>query len=309
MFKIKKSIGAVLIIVVFVAFCGFASTKLGNTKTNATIYPLKVVDSFKRTVTIDKEPQRIISVAPSISQIIFALGKGDKLVGRTDYCDYPAAVKNVSSIGELVNPNIEKIVELKPDIVIASDLMNKDAIAKLEALNIKVVIFYGEESFNGVYDTIAKIGNVLNANEKANNTITSMKYRVALVVNKAKAAKTKPSVYYVVSYGKMGDYAATKGTFIGNMIEMAGGVNAANDATGWKYSVEKLVEKNPDILICPKFYGYKDGIKTTPGYMDLKAVKSGKLLEIDNNLLDQQGPRLGEGLQMLAKLIHPELFK
>ena len=309
MFKIKKITGLILVIFIFIAFSGFTPTMLDKSKTKVTNYPLKVVDAFKRTITLNKEPQRIISISPSISQIVFALGKGDKLVGRTDYCDYPASVKNVASIGGLVNPNIEKIVELKPDVVIASDLINKDIVAKLESLNIKVVIFYGEESFNGVYDTITKIGNVLNANVKANNTITSMKYRVSLVVNKVKAAKLKPSVYYVVSYGKMGDYAATKGTFIGNMIEMAGGVNAANDATGWKYSVEKLVVKNPDILICSKFYGYKDGIKTTPGYMDLKAVKGGKLLEIDNNLLDQQGPRLGEGLQMLAKLIHPELFK
>jgi iron complex transport system substrate-binding protein len=91
------------------------------------------------------------------------------------------------------------------------------------------------------------------------------------------------------------------------MIEMAGGVNAASDGTGWKYSVERLVQKNPDILIYPNYYDASD-IKSTPGYKDLKAIKGEKLLVIDGSLLDQQAPRLADGLMQLAKLIHPEIF-
>ncbi|EDS77877.1 periplasmic binding protein [Clostridium botulinum C str. Eklund] len=271
-------------------------------------YPLKIKDSYNREVVINKEPKRIVSIAPNITETIFALGRGNKLVGRTDYCDYPKEVNNITSIGSLTQPNIEKIVELKPDVVIASTHFKKDVLTKLEKMNIKVVVLYGPETFDGVYDTINKVGEVMNAKSEANKLVLDMKKKVDSITDKVKN-KNKPKVYYVVSYGKMGDFTSGGDTFIGNMIEMAGGNNVASDVKGWKYSVEKLVEKNPDIIICSKYFDAKKGIKETPGYKDLKAVKDGKLIEIDNNLPDRQGPRVVEGLEALAKIIHPEAFK
>lgn len=302
--RIRKITCLILALCVFMAVSGFLPKK----KMMITQYPIKVVDANKKLITIEKEPQRIVSVSPSITETIFALGQGKKLVGRTDYCDYPAAASKIASIGEIVNPSIEKIVELKPDLVIGTNLLNQDTIKKLEALNIKVLIIYGEESFNGVYDTISKVGRVINSYAKADALITSMKYKVEMVGAKTKNIK-KPSVYYVVAYGKMGDYGATGDTFIGKMIEMAGGTNAAKDGAKWKYSIEKLVQKNPDILVCSKFFDTKKGIEATNGYNELKAVKNGKLLEIDDNLINKQGPRIADGLYALAKLIHPTLFK
>ncbi|KGM95555.1 ABC transporter substrate-binding protein [Clostridium novyi A str. 4552] len=271
-------------------------------------YPLKIKDSYNREVVINKEPKRIISIAPNITETIFALGMGNKLVGRTDYCDYPKEAKNIISIGSLTQPNIEKIVELKPDVVIASTHFKKDVLTKLEKMNIKVVVLYGPETFDGVYDTINKVGEVMNAKSEANKLVLDMKNKVNSITDKVKN-KTKPKVYYVVSYGKMGDFTSGGNTFIGNMIEMAGGNNVASDVKGWKYSIEKLVEKNPDIIICSKYFDAKKGIQQTPGYKDLKAVKDGKLVEIDNNLLDRQGPRVVDGLEELSKIIHPEAFK
>ena len=282
-----------------------------NDKKEATVgvtYPLKIKDSYNREVTIDKEPTRIVSIAPNITETIFALGKGDKLVGRTEYCDYPKEVSNITSIGSLTEPNIEKIVELKPDVVIASTHFKKDVLTKLEKMNIKVVVLYGPETFDGVYDTISKVAEVINAKSQADKLVLDMKNKVSSINDKVKD-KNKPKVYYVVSYGKMGDFTSGGDTFIGNMIEMAGGNNVASDVKGWKYSVEKLVEKNPDIIICSKYFDAKKGIQQTPGYKDLKAVKDGKLIEIDNNLLDRQGPRVVDGLETLAKIIHPEAFK
>ncbi|AEB76063.1 ABC transporter substrate-binding protein [Clostridium botulinum C/D] len=271
-------------------------------------YPLKIKDSYNREVTIDKEPTRIVSIAPNITETVFALGKGDRLVGRTDYCDYPESAKKVTTIGSLTKPNIEKIVELKPDVVIASTHFKKDVLSKLEKLNIKVVVLYGVETFDGVYDTINKVGEVLNAKSQASKLVSTMKEKVINVTNKVKNA-SKPKVYYVVSYGKMGDFTATGDTFIGKIIEMAGGINVAKDSTRWQYSIEKLVEKNPDIIICSKYFDTKKGIEMSNGYKDLKAVKNRKLIEIDNNLLDRQGPRIADGLDALAKIIHPDLFK
>lgn len=315
MFKRKSIISIVLAIFVCLVFSacgnkGASNNAEGTTKkeTNAVVYPLKIVDSYKRTVTIEKEPKRIITIAPNITEGIYALGKGGSLVGRTDYDDYPTEVSKVSSVGSMLQPSIEKIVELKPDVVIASALFSKDVVKKLEALNIKVIVLYGEENFTGVYDTMSKLGQVVNASEKSQTIITNMKKKVANITNKVANAK-KPLVYYVAGFGKSGDFTAGKDTFIGNMIEMAGGKNAAEDVIGWKYSVEKLVEKNPDVLICSKLYDSKKGIEATNGYKDLKAVKSGKLLEVDENIIVRQGPRLADGLEAIAKLIHPELFK
>lgn len=270
-------------------------------------YPQKITDTYKREVTLPKEPSRVISLAPNITEIIYALGKQEKLVGRTDYCDYPESVKNVPSVGSMKEPNIEKIAQLNPDLIIASTHFQKETLKKLEELKINTVVFYGEENFEGAYETIRNIGKILGAQEKAEQTVSEMDKKVKDVMERVKG-KGQPSVYYVVSYGKYGDYTAGKDTFIGQMIEMAGGKNAADDAQGWKYSVEKLVEKNPDMLICSKYFDTLNGIKSTAGYKDLKAVKEGRLYEIDNNPLDRQGTRLADGLVDLAKIIHPEAF-
>lgn len=284
------------------------STKAKSTSGSVSAYPMTVTDSYNRQVKIDKEPEKIISIAPNITEIVFALDRSSKLIGRSEYCDYPEEVKKVASIGSLKDPSIEKIVELKPDLVIASTHFKKEVVQKLEELGIKVVVFYGQESFEGVYATIEKVSMVLNAKDNAQKLVSEMKMEVQDVLDKVKD-KPCPSIYYVVSFGKTGDYTAGKDTFIGQMIGMAGGKNAADDVQGWAYSLEKLTEKKPDIIICSKYYNSKQGIENANGYKDLAAVKNGKLYEIDNNLLDRQGTRLADGLTELARIIHPEAFK
>jgi len=270
-------------------------------------YPLEITDSMGRKVTIENEPQRIISVAPNITETIYALGMQDKLIARTDYCDYPEQVLEKDSIGSLREPNIEKILELNPDLIIASTHFDPDVLKKLEDSGLTVAVLYGEESFEGVYNTILKTGRLLNADENANAVVTDMQAKVKKV-NEAVENQPKPKTYYVVSYGEGGDYTATGETFISQIIDMAGGENIANDATGWKYNLEALVEKNPDIVICSKYFEAKAGIKSANGYNELTAVKEGKLFEIDNNMLDRQGPRLADGLEALAKILHPDKF-
>lgn len=268
---------------------------------------LRFEDSYHRVITLDTIPARVVSLAPNITEIVFALGKGGALVGRTDYCDYPAEAGEIQSVGSITNPNIEKIVQLNPDIVIASTHFQKAVLTKLESLGITVAVLDGEDSFDGVYQTIEQVGKVLHSEEAAAELISEMKQKVADITSKVRNA-CKPKVYYVVFYGDSGFYTAGEGTFIGNMLNMAGAENAAGDFKGWQYSLEKLVEKNPDLLVCSKFYHTKEAIGGAPGFKDLKAVKEGKILEIDHNLLDRQGPRLVEGLEALARLFHPEIF-
>lgn len=310
----KRFLFFALVVVMVFSFTGCTgndvsnNNKIESTKEVGSIFPMTVTDSYGRQVKLDKEPQKVISVAPNITEIIFAINKSSSLIGRTEYCDFPEEAKSITSIGSLQEPNIEKIAEMKPDLVIASTHFKKDVLQKLEELGIKVVVFYGEESFEGVYDTIDKVGTVMNAKEKAEGLVSQMKADVKSVLEKV-YGKSRPSVYYVVSFGKPGNYTAGKDTFIGRMIEMAGGRNAADDVKGWSYSMEKLVEKNPEIMICSKYYDSKKGLESTNGYKDLDAVKKGSLYEIDNNLLDRQGPRLADGLTGLARIIHPEAFK
>lgn len=285
----------------------------GNNSSKTTSYPLTFKDSYGRNVKIDKEPVRIVSVAPNITEILFALDMKNKLVGRTEFCNFPEDTKNIQSIGGIQTPNIERIVELKPDLVIGSSLFTKEAVEKLQSLNVNVVIIQEDESFYGTYSTIKKVGQLVNANEKASQIISNMEKKVAEVKEKVKD-KNSPSVYYVISYGKDGDFTAGRNTFINKMINMAGGKNAADDAEDWSYSVEKLVEKDPDILICSTYIAgtpddIKAGIKNTNGYKDLTAVKNNKLFDINPDIIERQGPRLAEGFEQLAKIIHPEAFK
>jgi len=279
-------------------------TPSSQKESTQTIYPLKITDSYDRTVTLEKEPKRVVSVAPNITEIIYALGKGNTLVGRTDFCNYPAEAAKVSSVGGMQDANIEKIVALKPDVVIAASFFTKEMVQKLEKLNVKVVALYGPESFEGAYDVISKVGKILNVDSKANEVIQTMKNKVESVEKRVKGLD-KPSIYYVIGFGKSGDYTAGKDTFIGQMIEMAGGKNAAEDVKGWQYSLERLVKNNPDMMVCARDNFTKNGLIAADGYKQLKAVKEGRIFEVDGDAISRPGPRLADALVELSNIIHP----
>jgi iron complex transport system substrate-binding protein len=270
-------------------------------------YPLRLEDSYQRVVTLDRKPERIVSVAPNITEIIFALGKGGLLAGRTEYCDFPPEARKVASIGSLLEPNIEKIIALNPDIVIASTHFQKEVLKKLEGLGVKVAVLYGAEDFEGVYFTIAQVGRIVGADARADKLIAGMKRKVRAITGRVRG-RPRPRVYYVMTFGKTGDYTAGGDTFLGKMLAMAGGANVAGESKGWQYSLEKLVEQDPDYIVCAKSYASLEALRHASGYRELTAVKAGKVLEIDNNLLDRQGPRLVEGLETLARFLHPEAF-
>lgn len=310
MMVLKRMVSVILLFALILGSAGCAVDE-GDKPRNGqvvdeVVYPLTVVDSEGREVRIEKEPERVIAIGPNITETIYALGEQDKMVGRTDYCDYPEEVKQIDSVGGLRAPNVEKIVALEPDLVMGSTHFKAEVVQKLEALNVKVLVLYEKENFEGVYATIGKVGRVLNAKEKADEVVSEMRQKVREVRNKV-TGRESPRVYYVVGFGEQ-NFTAGKDTFIGQLIETAGGKNAADDVEGWQYSLERLVEKNPDMLICSKYYDAKEGIRNANGYKDLDAVKNNQLYEIDNNLLDRQGPRLADGLTELAKIIHPDAF-
>lgn len=315
MHKMKHWLLASLMVMTLVLLAGCQSAKPAATTPEetqpvvaATVYPLTITDASGTEFTFEKQPEVVISLSPSATEIIFAIGKGDLLKGRTDYCNYPVEAQQVQSLGSIMKPNVEAILALKPDVVFVSKMFSDDVKAQMDALGIKVFDLASHDTFDGVYTSIANAGQILGDSSEADKIVTNMKKTIADVAEKVKGAEPK-SAYYVVGFGEYGDYTAGKGTFIDQMITMAGGTNAANDVEGWKYSLEKLIEKNPDFLICKNDDGDKAGIEAANGYKDLTAVKEGRLIEIENELLDIQGPRTAEGVLTLAKILHPELFK
>ena len=269
---------------------------------------LVFTDSNNHEIIFEEAPKRIISTAPNVTESIFALGAEDKLVGRTDYCDYPEGVSSIESIGTLTEVNIEKITELEPDVVIAASFFSEENIKKLEELDIKVAVIVSQENFEGVYENIRNIALITDKEEKAEEIIIEMQEKVNYVKESIEPFESK-SVYYVIGHGEYGDYTATGDTFIGKMLEIAGGKNVAKDATGWKFSLEKLVEADPAIIISEDDESTMNGLKEANGYKDLTAIKTDKLYGVNKDMVSRMGPRLADGLLQMAKSIHPEAFE
>lgn len=268
-------------------------------------YPLTVVDSNGDEVTIAQEPAKVVSVAPNLTELMYVLGVQDKLVGRSDYCDYPAEVADVASVGTITKPDIETIISLEPDVVIVSTHFEEENEKKLEELNIPVITLYEDKDVNGVYQMITTLGKVMNCEAKAEETVNEMQATIAEVTEKV-AGLEAPSVYYVVGYGEYGDYTAGGDTFVGGMLTLAGGDNIAKNVSGWSITLEEIIEADPSIIVLAEYA--KDDFMSQPNYSELTAVKEGNVYVIDTNMLDRQGYRNAEGIMTLAKIFHPEAF-
>lgn len=268
---------------------------------------ITVTDSQGNTVTFEKAPETVVSLAPNITEIIFALETEDKLVARTDWCNYPETVFDYTSVGNIDQPDVEAIIALNPDVVILTEMTMKELALQIKDAGIPIVVVDEEDSFEGAYSCIEIVGKTLGADEKAAEVVAGMKEKIESIMTKVMVSSKRVTVYYVMGYGEYGDYTAAKGTFISEMIAAAGGVNVADDTDGWTYSVEKLVEHNPDLLLL-SMWAPAEGLKTAAGYKDLTAVKDDKMITLDDDSLQRLGPRLGDAFESMAKAIHPELF-
>lgn len=292
-----------------------ASNTNSNTKNDTKVadktqgvYPYSYTSKYGTILKLDKEPQRIVSLSPTYTEVIYALDKGDKLVGRTDFCDYPAKVSTVTSVGSISNPSLEKILSLKPDLVIVS-MMKDDVLKKLTDAGLNVMQLAAGESIEGSFKNMTDIATALNAKEKVEEINKSINDKINNVSQKVKDNKNKVKVYYVAGFGKDGEFTAGDKTFINDLIEKAGAQNVAKDAVMWKYTTEKLMEKNPNLVFMGKMSQAKQTFETTDPYKKLNAVKNKRVFEVDDNLINREGPRMGEAIEMIAKLFYPELFK
>jgi iron complex transport system substrate-binding protein len=279
-----------------------------NQSSMETSFPLKLTDFEGREVTIEKEPQRIVSLSPGTTEILFALGAGDKIVGVTSYDDYPPEkVKAIPKVGDFQGPNIEAIVAQKPDIIFASSLSGKDQMEALHKTGLTVVVLEAT-SFEKIINSIEITAKIMNKQEQSHNIILGMQNKIDEITKKVKGLP-KTKVFYLVDTN--GNWTAGKGTYIHDLINMAGGENIAGEITGWaQYSLETMVEKNPTVILTAPHAGDVKTIANLPGFKDTEAVKKGNTFVIsDDNIISRPSYRIVQGLEEIAKYLHPEAFK
>jgi iron complex transport system substrate-binding protein len=276
---------------------------------------ITLTDSLGREVTLAKPATHIVSLAPSNTETLYVLGALDTLVGRDDYSDFPAEVASVPSIGNLYpNVNAEAVIALKPDLVLAAGVTSPDDVKKLADLGLTVYATSYATSLDDIYADIQAVGTLIGKSEKANAVVDDLKARVAKVAATAATAAAQPSVFYEVDATEPEKpWTAGSGTFIDNLITLAGGQNAAAiSADYYQINFEQLLTVNPEVIVLgSSTYGGQtpELVAQRPGWDKINAVKNNAVYIFDDNLVSRPGPRIVEGLEALAKLIHPELFK
>ena len=268
-------------------------------------------DQLGRVITMPDFPKRIVSLAPSITEILYALKLENRLVGATQFSDYPQEATLLPKVGSYVNLDIEKIVSLRPDLCLATKDGNpKEVITILESLNIAVYAV-NPRNLEKVMDTVTEIGDLLNAQQQAKSVVSRMKERIERVLSCVAKAGRRPKVFYQIGISPI--VSAGTDTFIHELIEMAGGKNLASGPVSYpRYSHEQVLALAPEIFIITSmargevFERVKSEWSQWPG---MPAVKNKRIILVDSNLLDRPTPRLVDGLEMLAELIHPELFE
>ena len=245
-----------------------------------------VTDDYGRTVVVPTAPQRVVSLSPAVTEIMYALGAGNLLVGRTDFCAYPPEAENIPSIGGISNLNIEKILSLSPDLVISGSMVGKKVTDQMDQMGTPMVCVIEKPHFEALYDNITTIGRLVGKEKEADSLNALLRDRVSQLNTEHSTLNT---CYYVVGFGAGGNFTAGGNTFINDIIRMAGGRNIAENIEGWSYSLEALVKEDPDYIIVRRedsaaFCGMKP-------YNTLRAVREGHVIGIESGTLDLQVPR------------------
>ncbi len=276
--------------------------------------PVPLTDDLGRALNIKGVPQKIVSLAPSNTEILFALGLGSKVVGTDDYSDYPAAATTLPHVGSAYPSfNIEAITSLKPDVVVAFGYTLPDYVTKIESLGIPVVVL-APKDVNGVISDITLVGKITGATSQAKMLTTSMQNSLNTIEDKIKGVSTPRVLWEFDGTVPSSPWVAGPGSFNDSLITLAGGQNigASGPASSWQMGTEAIIQADPQIIILDDYqFGTSvESVSARPGWSVITAVKNNAVYPItDSNLTDRPGPRVIDGLQLLAKLIHPELFK
>lgn len=282
----------------------FASCRNENIQDQKVQNTIQIADDLGRKIDIAKEVKRAVSLAPNLTEIIFAVGAGDKLVGVTSFCNYPQGATKIQQIGDTLKPNIENIIALKPDVVFVSTASQLESFTStLEKQGIKVFVT-NPNSLEDIYKSIEKIGEVFGKKEKASEVVIDLKKRVADIEAKTKdVEKVKTFVQIDKSLYTIGEES-----FLTDLIEKAGGVSVTKDvATGYpKISKEKALALNPDVIILSDS---PDNNEPNEVFKNSNAVKNNKIYKINADILSRPAPRIVDALEQIAKSLHPNKFE
>jgi iron complex transport system substrate-binding protein len=270
---------------------------------------ITVEDGVGNVITFKSAPQRIVSLAPNHTEVLYALGLGDRVVGVTEYCNYPPEATEKPKVGDFVNTDMELVVSLEPDLVLATTMHMAETVPALQDRGI-VVFVLDPQSVDSVLDEIRTLGGITGQEAEAGALVADMQARIDAVREKV-AGAPRPKVFWELGPEL---FTVGPGTFVDDLIGLAGGENAAADAdTPWpQLSVEAIILKDPDVIVLADHnYGQTvEMVKERPGWEDIAAVKEGNIIEIANDdIVSRPGPRLVGGLEFLARALHPNLFE
>jgi len=279
----------------------------------ATTYPLTVTDDLGRAVTIAELPVRIVSLAPSNTEILFALGLGDRVVGVSDYSNYPPEAEGKEKVGgPYRNVNIEKIIALQPDFILAADINPRDVITTLEGHELTV---FGIKStdLDDLLNDIRTVGQITDKEAEANVLTGDMQNRINAVTAKTAGLSPaqRPRTFHICWHDPI--WTAGSGTYIHDLIEKAGGVNIFADIQGYQaVDIEAVIGRDPQVIIVTAMGGTASGtwdwVNTEPRLKGISARKNGRIYFVESNWVERPGPRIVLGLEQVAKYIHPEIF-
>ena len=294
--KILSVLLALMLLSILPAGCGLAE---GN--------GVAVNDMTGRSITLDAPATRVVALTAADCEILYALGAGDTLVGRGEYCDYPEAVQSVPAVQSGTETNLEQIIALKPQVLLMNTMaQTEDQVNQLEAAGIRVVVSEAT-NIDGVYTAISMIGALTGKTGEASTLIDGMKTSFADLT--AKAAGNGKSVYFEVSPLQYGLWTAGKGTFMDEVATLLGLTNCFADVDGWaQISEEQVLQRNPDYIVTITMYTGEgptpvDEILAREGWKDITAVKNGNVLDLPDNELTRPGPRLADGAKLLNDFV------
>lgn len=307
-----------LIIFVFIVSLSGCKTTTNKSTTDSQVddkntFPVTITDDLGRKIKLPVEPQRIVSLAPGNTEILFYLGLGDRVVGVTDYCKYPKEARLCPKIGGFSDPSLEKVVALKPDLVLATG-MHQQMLPQLENAGLKVLVL-NPHKIEGIFNDIKMVGRAAGIESKANALAQGLSDRVNAVSQKVAKIpeKQRPKVYYELWNEPL--MSVGRDAIIGQIIEVAGGQSITDDCTEPypQISEEVIIARNPDVMV--DSYGHGDAEAPTPaeiaarkGWENTEFVKTNRIYSINTDLLSIPGPRIVEGLEKMAECLHPEIF-
>jgi len=287
------------LIITLLLFAGISEASAGT-----------VTDQLGRKVLVPENPQRVISLAPNITEIIFALNRENLLKGVTLHCDFPVDAKFLPRVGSYVGLDLEKIVSLKPDLCIAiKDGNPKQVVERLESFGIPVYAV-DPRNLDSVMETILSIGGLLGADKRADVLVKNMRSRIRRVTELVAATSHKPGVFFQIGAAPVVSVGTR--TYIHELIILAGGTNVTAGETPYpRFSREQLIALSPDVVIITSMTrsdAFDQVLAEWNKWPQIQAVRNKQIYLADSDLFDRPSPRLVDGLEALVKLIHPELF-